>query len=160
VTVRSSDHHASIGAGMAPYPVIVASSRTTSLLISVVLWLGAAAITALTIWFSLVSAPPDVGSDKDLHAVAYFANTFALLAAVGWRPNTRAVRLIGLVALIVIGMLTLGASLELIQRYVGRNVDRQDLYADAFGVGAAMLAFVAVRTIVMPFLALAPSSRR
>jgi VanZ family protein len=48
---------------------------------------------------------------------------------------------------IAVAMLGLGALMELAQRYVGRTVDRRDWYADALGVGLAVLAYVAIRVV-------------
>jgi VanZ family protein len=116
-------------------------------LLSGVFTAAAVVTTCLTVWYSIGQAPPSVGSDKDLHALAYFANTLAILLAVGWRPIARRWRSHGWTVVIATGMLGLGALMELTQRYVGRNLDRRDWYADALGVGLAVLAYVAIRVV-------------
>jgi len=116
-------------------------------LLSAVFTAAAVVTTCLTVWYSIGQTPPSVGSDKDLHALAYFANTLAILLAVGWRPVVRRWRSHVWTLAIAAGMLALGALMELAQRYVGRDVDPRDWYADATGVGLAVLAYVAIRTV-------------
>jgi hypothetical protein len=123
----------------------MARSRWDSPWVAAVLWVLAAGTTALTVWFSLASTPPDVGSDKDLHTLAYLMNTLAILLAAGWRPGTRRpAAAYGWAAVIALGMLVLGAALEVVQRDFGRSTDRQDWYADAIGVAIAVLVFLAI----------------
>jgi hypothetical protein len=116
-------------------------------LLSAIFTAAAVGTTVLTVWYSLGHAPPSVGTDKDLHTFAYFANTLAILLAVGWRPVARRWRSHGWTVVIATGMLGLGAAMELAQRYVGRHVDRHDWYADAVGVGLAVVAYVAIRIV-------------
>jgi VanZ family protein len=122
----------------------VVGSRWDSPWVGPALWAFAVGTTALTIWFSLASAPPDVGSDKDLHALAYLVNTLAILLAAGWRPGARSAASFGWTAVITLGMLALGAALEVVQKYFGRSTDRQDWFADATGIAIAVLVFIAV----------------
>ena len=56
-------------------------------LVDAAIWLIALVATGLTVWYSLGPRPPDHGSDKELHAVAYFLDTFAILLALIWRPG-------------------------------------------------------------------------
>lgn len=123
------------------------ASPAEGALLSAVFTAAAVGTTFLTVWFSLGHAPPAVGTDKDLHTVAYLANTLAILLAVGWRPVARRWRSHGWTAAIAVAMLGLGALMELAQRYVGRTVDRQDWYADALGVALAVVAYVAIRLV-------------
>jgi peptidoglycan/LPS O-acetylase OafA/YrhL len=121
----------------------MADARRDSPWVAAALWAFAIGTTALTVWFSLASSPPDVGSDKDLHTVAYFVNTLAILLAAGWRPGARRpATSFAWAVVIAVGMLALGAALEVMQRYVGRSTDRQDWYADATGVAIAVLVFL------------------
>ena len=63
------------------------ASRWESPFIDAGIWLAALVATGLTVWYSLGPTPPSHGSDKDLHAVAYFVDAFAILLAVVWRPG-------------------------------------------------------------------------
>ena len=123
------------------------ASPVEGALLSAVFAAAAIGTTALTIWFSLVDEPPSADSDKSLHTIAYFANTLCILLAIGWRPVARRWRSHGWTVTIATAMLALGALMELAQRYVGRSVDRQDWYADAIGIGFAVVAYVAIRLI-------------
>jgi VanZ family protein len=127
----------------------MAMSRSGSMWLTAALWVFATGTTALTIWFSLASAPPNVGSDKDLHTIAYLVNTLAILVAAGWRPGSRraTAATFGWTAVIAIGMLALGAALEVVQKSFGRNTDRQDWYADATGVAIAVLVFLTLTAV-------------
>ncbi|MFN8234140.1 MAG: VanZ family protein [Actinomycetota bacterium] len=116
-------------------------------LLSAVLTAAAVGTTFLTIWYSLGHAPPSVGTDEDLHTVAYLANTLAILLAVGWRPVARRWRSHAWTLVIAAAMLGLGALMELAQRYVGRDMDPRDWYADALGVGLAVAAYVVIRAV-------------
>jgi VanZ family protein len=116
-------------------------------LLSAVFTAAAVVTTCLTVWYSVAQAPPSVATDKDLHALAYFANTLTILLAVGWRPVARRWRSHGWTVVVATGMLGLGALMELVQRYVGRTVDRRDWYADALGVVLAVLAYLAIRGV-------------
>jgi VanZ family protein len=136
------------------------ASPVEGAVLSAVFTAAAVATTALTVWFSLAETPPSVGTDKDLHAVAYFANTLCLLLAVGWRPVARRWRSHGWTAAIAVAMLGLGALMELAQRYVGRNVDRQDWYADALGVGLGVLAYLLIRGVTRSVAGPSSGARR
>jgi VanZ family protein len=101
---------------------------------------------ALTVWYSLGPAPPGHGSDKQLHAVAYFVDTLAVLLAVVWRPGRRR-GLLNVRALpVAAGMLILGGLVELAQwGLVDRDAQFTDWMADALGIGIALAVFVGLR---------------
>ena len=107
----------------------------------------AAAIVAigLTLWFSLGPAPSGPGSDRQLHALAYFVDTLALLLAVVWRPGGATRRAGVTVWAVALGMLVLGGLIEMAQGLVGRDAQLSDWLADAAGIAMAVAVFEAVR---------------
>ena len=105
------------------------------------IWACAIGAVGLTLWFSLGPVPPGHGSDKQLHALAYFVDTFALLLAVVWRPGRPVARLPWILP-IVLAMLVLGGLIELAQAgFVHRDAQLGDWIADAIGILAAVVAF-------------------
>ena len=100
----------------------------------------------LTLWFSLGPAPPGHGSDKELHAVAYFVDTLALLLAVVWRPGRRRGPVVARALTVAASMLVLGGLIELAQGgLVHRDAQFADWGADALGIGVALAVFAALR---------------
>ncbi len=125
-----------------------APSRWETPWIDAAIWAAALGATALTLWYSLGSVPPAHGSDKDLHALAYFVDTLAVLLAVVWRPGRRAGRLDGWGPVVVVGILALGGLIELAQGgFAQRDAQLSDWFADAVGIGAAWLLFGSLRWI-------------
>ena len=108
------------------------------------IWAVAIAAVALTLWFSLGPAPSGPGSDRQLHALAYFADTLALLFALVWRPGS--VRRSGVhVRVVAVGVLVLGGLIELAQATVSRDAQLADWLADAAGIALAVAVFEATR---------------
>jgi VanZ family protein len=126
-----------------------APSRWETPWIDAAIWAAALGATALTLWYSLGAVPPAHGSDKDLHALAYFVDALAVLLAVVWRPGRRAGRFDGWGPAVVAGMLGIGGLIELAQGgFVHRDAQFTDWIADAVGIGAAWVAFGSLRWIV------------
>ena len=90
-------------------------SRWESPLVDVILWAFALVATGVTVWYSLGPRPPGHGSDKDLHAVAYFVNTLAVLLALIWRPGRTSRRYDGWALPVALGILMLGGVIEIAQ---------------------------------------------
>lgn len=110
--------------------------------------IGAFAVAAmgLTLWFSLGPAPTGHGSDKALHALAYFVDTLALLLAAVWRPGRTRGRVDVRTLEVAVGLVVLGGLLELVQGgFVHRDAQLGDWIADAAGVTVAVAVFVALR---------------
>ena len=126
-------------------------SRWESPLVDVILWAFALVATGVTVWYSLGPRPPGHGSDKDLHAVAYFVNTLAVLLALIWRPGRTSRRYDGWALPVALGILMLGGVIEIAQagfadrdaqfgdwdRGCGRRRARpRGVHGDALGVGS------------------------
>jgi VanZ family protein len=116
--------------------------------IDVGIWVLALLATGLTVWYSLGSTPPVHSSDKDLHAVAYFVDTFAILLALVWRPGRESRQLDGGALPVALAVLGVGALMEIIQGFVDRDAQFGDWIADAVGIGLALLVFTVLRRAV------------
>lgn len=122
--------------------------RWDSPLVDVVIWAFAIGAIGLTFWYSLAAAPPGQGSDRQLHAFAYFVDTLAILLAVVWRPGRRGDRVAGKTVVVAVGLLGLGGLLEIAQsRFVDRAAQFTDWMADAAGIGLAVVVFALLRTL-------------
>lgn len=122
--------------------------RWDSPLIDVAIWAMAVGAIGLTFWYSLAAAPPGQGSDRQLHAFAYFVDTLAILLAVVWRPGRRGDRFAGRTTVVAVGLLGLGGLLEIAQsRFADRVAQFTDWVADAAGIGLAVVVFVLLRRL-------------
>jgi VanZ family protein len=84
--------------------------------------------------------------DKDLHAAAYFVDTFAILLAVVWRPGRESRPLKRWMLPVALGMLIVGGVIEAVQGgFADREAQFGDLVADAVGIGLAVLIFALLR---------------
>jgi VanZ family protein len=118
-------------------------------LVDAAIWLIALVATGLTVWYSLGPRPPDHGSDKELHAVAYFLDTFAILLALIWRPGREPRRLHAWALPVALTLLIVGGLVEIIQGgFTHRDAQFGDWLADAAGIGLALLLFTALRWAV------------
>jgi len=123
-------------------------SRWESPLIDVILWAFAIVATGVTVWYSLGPRPPGHGSDKDLHAVAYFVNTLAVLLALVWRPGRAPRRYDGWALPVALGILMLGGVIEIAQAgFADRDAQFGDWIADAVGVVLALGVFTGMRWV-------------
>ncbi len=98
---------------------------------------------------SLAPVPdPDLPAPFDNlpHALAYAALTVALLIATQQRTRRWWERL-AVATLVALGAIALGATFELAQGLVGRDVEFSDVVSDAAGVIAALVCFLGVRAI-------------
>ena len=117
-----------------------------SSIVDAVIWLIALGAIGATLWYSLGPEPPGHASDKDLHAVAYFVNTFAILLAVVWRPGREDRRPRDYSTPIAACVLAAGGLIEIAQgAFAGRDGQLTDWVADAAGVALALLTFTLLR---------------
>ena len=108
--------------------------------VDVGIWLIALIATGLTVWYSLGPTPPDHGSDKELHAMAYLIDTFAILLAVVWRPGRAPRRSDAWALPVALALLVLGGLIEITQGgFTDRDAQFGDWIADAVGIGHALL---------------------
>lgn len=104
-------------------------------------WAVAAALVAVTCWFSLRpsggGAPWFEGADKFQHAVAFLALTAWFLALV---ERSR-------YAAVVSAILAFGALIELAQHLMpyGRQAEWADMAADALGIAFGLALSLAIR---------------
>jgi VanZ family protein len=104
---------------------IMLRNWTTSLLPRLAFWLFWPALI-LVVWGELTPHPPALGeSDKLLHFLAYFG--LAGLASTALRYRRA-------VIFAALGLITLGAVLEILQMFTGRDAEFLDEVANAIGV--------------------------
>jgi VanZ family protein len=122
------------------------ASRWESRWIDVGIWAFALVTTALTLWYSLGPRPPGHGSDKQLHSLAYFVNTLAILLAIVWRPGRSRGRFDARTVPVAVGMLVLGGVIEVVQGgFVRRDSQFTDWAGDSVGIILAVMVFAALR---------------
>ena len=123
-----------------------AASIWGSPLVDVGIWLIAFAAITLTVWYSLGPRPPNHGSDKQLHVVAYLVDTFVILLALIWRPGRAPRRFDGWALPVALGVLLMGGVIEVAQDgFAHRDAQVGDWIADAIGIGLALLLFGLLR---------------
>jgi VanZ family protein len=107
----------------------------------VVLWAAAILCGLLTLWWSLVSSPPErdlfKGVDKLQHGLAYFVTSLLLLLAAVWRPGRGDGPFARWRAWVVGALIVAGAGIEVLQSFIGRDADLGDWIAEIVAVGLA-----------------------
>jgi VanZ family protein len=123
--------------------------RPAARVLDALLWVAAA---ALLIWIVVVSlgpvpsaAPEFAWSDKAYHAAHYAVLAGLVLLAAVWRPGRGPGPWADHAPAVVLGLIGLGAALEVLQAFVGRQPDVVDLLADALGVAVAAGLWLVVR---------------
>lgn len=117
--------------------------------IDAALWLGTAVSAGLTVWLSIVAAPPESsvveGIDKLQHLLAYAATVSLFLLAAVWRPGRGAGLLWGMRAWVLPLALAAAAAIEVIQGRIGRQQEVADAVAGGLGAALAVVTNVALR---------------
>jgi VanZ family protein len=109
--------------------------------IDVVLWAAAILCGLVTLWWSLVSLPPErhlfKGIDKLQHGLAYFVTSLLLLLAAVWRPGRGDGPFARWGVWVVAALIAAGAGIEIWQSYIGRDAELGDWIAEIVAVGLA-----------------------
>jgi len=109
--------------------------------IDVVLWAAAILCGLVTLWWSLVSLPPErhlfKGIDKLQHGVAYFVTSLLLLLAAVWRPGRGDGPFARWGAWVPVALIAAGAGIEIVQSFIGRDAELGDWLAEIVAVALA-----------------------
>ena len=114
-----------------------------------VLWAAAVVCALLTLWWSLVSLPPERrlfnGVDKLQHGLAYFVTSSLLLLAAVWRPGRGDGPFARWGIWVVVALIAAGAGIEVLQSFVGRDADLGDWVAEIVAVALSWATIEALR---------------
>jgi VanZ family protein len=123
--------------------------RSREALIDVALWTAALVCVCLTLWWSLVSLPPDrrlfPGIDKLQHGLAYFVTSLLLLLAGVWRPGRGDGPFARWGAWVPIVLIVAGGAIEVLQSFIGRDAELGDWVAEIVAVALAWGTVAALR---------------
>jgi VanZ family protein len=124
-------------------------ARSREVLIDVLLWAAAFVCAALTLWWSLVSLPPERrlfrGVDKLQHGMAYFVTSSLLLLAAVWRPGRGEGPFARWGWWVAAALIAAGAGIEVLQSFIGRDADLGDWVAEIVAVGLSWGTIAALR---------------
>jgi VanZ family protein len=122
--------------------------------IDVVLWAAAILCGLVTLWWSLVSLPPERhlfrGVDKLQHGLAYFVTSLSLLLAAVWRPGRGDGPFARWSIWIVGALVAAGAGIEVLQSFIGRDAELGDWIAEIVAVALAYGVLQIVRWASRP----------
>jgi VanZ family protein len=117
--------------------------------IDVVLWAAALVCAFLTLWWSLVSLPPEREMfhdiDKVQHGLAYFVTSLLLLLAAVWRPGRGDGPFARWGTWVPVALIAAGAGIEVLQSFIGRDADLGDWAAEIVAVALAWGTVAALR---------------
>src|SRR5262245_48649726 len=123
--------------------------RSRETWIDVVLWAAAFVCASLTLWWSLVSMPPERDLFRDIdklqHGLAYFVTSLLLLLAAVWRPGRGDGPFARWGTWVPIALIAAGAGIEVLQSFIGRDAELGDWLAEIVAVGLAWGAVAALR---------------
>ena len=126
------------------------TGRSREAVIDVVLWVAALVCACLTLWWSLVSLPPErrlfSGVDKLQHGLAYFVTSLLLLLAAVWRPGRGDGPLARWEVWVAAALIAAGAGIEVLQSFIGRDADLGDWVAEMVAVGLSWATMAALRS--------------
>jgi VanZ family protein len=125
------------------------TGRSSEVLIDVVLWAAALVCAGLTLWWSLVSLPPErrlfEGVDKLQHGLAYLVTSLLLFLAAVWRPGRGDGPFARWGVWVVAALIAAGAGIEVLQSFIGRDAELGDWVAEIVAVGLSWGAVAALR---------------
>ena len=123
--------------------------RSRETWIDVVLWAAAFVCAFLTLWWSLVSLPPERNLfrniDKVQHGLAYFVTSLLLLLAAVWRPGRGDGPFARWGTWVPVALIAVGAGIEVLQSFIGRDADLGDWVAEIVAVALAWGTVAALR---------------
>src|SRR3954453_10782984 len=125
------------------------TGRSSEVLIDVVLWAAALVCAGLTLWWSVVSLPPErrlfEGVDKLQHGLAYLVTSLLLFLAAVWRPGRGDGPFARWSVWVVAALIAAGAGIEVLQSFIGRDAELGDWVAEIVAVGLSWGAVAALR---------------
>ena len=105
------------------------------------LWAAAFVCVFLTLWWSLVSLPPERHLFRDIdkvqHGLAYFVTSLLLLLAAVWRPGRGDGPFARLGVWVPAALIAAGAGIEILQSFIGRDAELGDWLVEIFAVALA-----------------------
>ena len=115
--------------------------RSRDVWIDAVLWAAAFVCAFLTLWWSLVSLPPERHLFRDIdkvqHGLAYFVTSLLLLLAAVWRPARGDGPFARWGAWVPVALIAAGAGIEIVQSFIGRDAELGDWLAEIVAVALA-----------------------
>jgi VanZ family protein len=128
---------------------MAADVRSRDAWIDVMLWAAAFVCAFLTLWWSLVSLPPERNLfrniDKVQHGLAYFVTSLLLLLAAVWRPGRGDGPFARWAAWVPVVLIAAGAGIEMLQSFIGRDADLGDWVVEIVAVALAWGMVAALR---------------
>ena len=105
------------------------------------LWAAAFVCAFSTLWWSLVSLPPERHLFRDIdkvqHGLAYFVTSLLLLLAAVWRPGRGDGPFARWGAWVPAALIAAGAGIEVVQSFIGRDAELGDWLAEIVAVALA-----------------------
>lgn len=110
--------------------------------VDLVLWAATAVSAAMTVYLSLVVAPPGTSAfsdaDKVEHLIAYAVTGSLFMLAAVWRPGRGEGLLWGLRAWVLPAAILGSGAIEIVQGWIGRNQELADWVAGSAGAAIAV----------------------
>lgn len=123
--------------------------RSREASIDVVLWAAAGVCVFLTLWWSLLTGPPEenlfANVDKVEHGLAYFMTSLLLLLAGVWRPGRGDGPFAPWGAWVPFALIVAGGAIEILQSFIGRDAELGDWMAEIVAVALAWGTVAALR---------------
>ena len=115
--------------------------RSRDVWIDAVLWAAAFVCAFLTLWWSLVSLPPERHLFRDIdkvqHGLAYFVTSLLLLLAAVWRPGRGEGAFARWGVWVPVALIAAGAGIEILQSFIGRDAELGDWLVEIVAVALA-----------------------
>ena len=113
------------------------------------LWAAAFVCAFSTLWWSLVSLPPERHLFRDIdkvqHGLAYFVTSLLLLLAAVWRPGRGDGPFARWGTWVPVALIAAGGGIEILQSFIGRDAELGDWAAEIVAVALAWGTVTALR---------------